>query len=71
MRIVAVQVRELVGLVVDKDKYRVFGTKKRSKAIAKGHCHILCCRVSGIGFAETCADGALPEPVLPFLFEMR
>ena len=37
MRVVTVQVRELVRLVVDQNEYRVFGTKKRSKAVTKGH----------------------------------
>ncbi|GLR52179.1 hypothetical protein GCM10007923_33920 [Shinella yambaruensis] len=40
----AVQVRELIGLMVDQDEDRIFRTKKRSKAITKGHEDILCCR---------------------------
>jgi molybdenum-dependent DNA-binding transcriptional regulator ModE len=43
LRVVAVQVGELVGLVVDQNEDRVFGTKKRSEAIAKSHECILCC----------------------------
>jgi hypothetical protein len=38
---VAVQVRELVRLMIDQDEDRIFGTKKRGKAIAKGHEYIL------------------------------
>jgi hypothetical protein len=34
---VAVQVRELVRLVVDQNEYRVFGAKKRIKAVTRGH----------------------------------
>src|SRR5690554_6845696 len=37
LRIVAVQVRELVWLVVDQNKYGIFGTKKRIKAVTKSH----------------------------------
>ena len=44
LRIVAVQVRELVRLVVDQNEYGVFGTKKRCKAVTKGHDYFLCCR---------------------------
>ena len=44
LRIVAVQVRELVRLVVDQNEYGVFGTKKRIKAVTKGHYYFLCCR---------------------------
>jgi hypothetical protein len=34
---VAVQVRELIGLVVYQNEDRVFRTKKRIKAVTRGH----------------------------------
>ena len=37
LRIVAVQVRELIRLVVDQNEDRVFGTKKRIEAVTRGH----------------------------------
>ena len=37
LRVVAVQVGELIGLVVDQNEDRVFGTKKRIEAVTKGH----------------------------------
>jgi putative effector of murein hydrolase len=36
VRVVTVEVRELVGLVVDQDQHRVFGPKQRRKSITKG-----------------------------------
>ncbi len=37
----AIQVGELVGLVVSQYEHRVFGTKKRSQAVTKSHEYIL------------------------------
>jgi hypothetical protein len=37
MRIVAVEVGELVGLVIDQDEDRILGAEKRSQAVAKCH----------------------------------
>ena len=42
MRVVTVEVRELVRLVVDQNEDLIFGAKKRTEAIAEGHDFILC-----------------------------
>src|SRR5438445_211612 len=58
LRIVAVQVRELVRLVVDQNEYRVFRTKKRIKAVTKGHQDFLSLPPwTAMGSRETCASG--------------
>ena len=72
LRIVAVQVRELVGLVVDQNEDRVFGTKKRIKAVTKGHYYFLCCRCERHWFAGDMRQRAtLPGRNLPFPWVMR
>jgi hypothetical protein len=41
VRIVTVDVRELIRLVVDQNDDGVFGTEKRRKAVAESHGYIL------------------------------
>ena len=72
LRLVAVQVRELVGLVVDQNEHRIFRTKKRSKTVTKAHYYILCCRFGRHWSLGDMRQGhvAWNEP-LPFLCELR